>query len=395
MSAHQSLSEDKQYDDFQTTEAALFRLLVEFKDYSLVTLDLTGHVISWNAGAEHLYGYKAAEITGKHISIFYTLEDLRNGLPMANLQLAIDKGRYEFEVLKCRKNGNQFYTNTILIVLYNTDQSVRGFAKVTRDISIQKKLEEENKVLTEQLEEKVKQRTKELVIVNKELEAFSYSVSHDLRSPLRAISGYSGMLKEDYQTKLDLEANKIIDVIISNAKLMSQLIDDLLSFSKMARLEAVTEAIDMKRLAETCMNELLQTENKIKYSVTILSMPECEGDANMLKQVWYNLISNALKYSSKKSYPQIEAGAIDIDKTSIYYVKDNGAGFDMKYAKKLFGVFQRLHRQDEFEGTGLGLALAKRIVSKHGGEMWSESLLNEGATFYFSIPKIYNDEPRI
>jgi light-regulated signal transduction histidine kinase (bacteriophytochrome) len=222
------------------------------------------------------------------------------------------------------------------------------------------------------------------------LEAFSYSVSHDLRGPLRAISGYSTILKEDYETKLDVEANRIIDVILNNAKLMSSLIDDLLSFSKMARLEVVNEAIDMKGLAEKCMAEFLQTEEQIKYSVSILCMPTCEGDSKMLKQVWYNLISNAIKYSSKKPNAQIEAGAIDNDEAYIYYVRDNGAGFDMKYAKKLFGVFQRLHRQEEFEGTGLGLALAKRIVSKHGGEIWAESTLNEGATFYFSIPKNVN-----
>ena len=229
---------------------------------------------------------------------------------------------------------------------------------------------------------------KQLNEVNKELEGFSYSVSHDLRAPLRAISGYSAMLKEDYESKLDAEANRIINVIINNATMMSQLIDDLLRFSRMSRLETVNESIDMRKLAKKCVEELLQTEKQTKYDFTIHEMPECKGDESMLKQVWSNLIDNAIKYSSKISSPKIEAGAIENDdKANIYYIRDNGAGFDMKYADKLFGVFQRLHRQDEYEGTGLGLALVKRIINKHGGEIWAESKLNEGATFYFSIPK--------
>ena len=236
---------------------------------------------------------------------------------------------------------------------------------------------------------------KQLVKVNKELEAFSYSVSHDLRAPLRAISGYSTMLKEDYESKLDTEANRIIDVVVKNASMMSELIDNLLSFSKMARLELVNDNVNMYNLAQTSVAELLQTEKDIKRSVTINSLPECKGDANMLKQVWKNLIDNALKYSSKKLNPKIEVGFSQNDATHIYYVKDNGAGFDMKYDNKLFGVFQRLHRQEEFEGTGLGLALAKRIVSKHGGEIWAEAILNEGAKFYFSIPKSITNEERI
>jgi light-regulated signal transduction histidine kinase (bacteriophytochrome) len=195
------------------------------------------------------------------------------------------------------------------------------------------------------------------------------------------------MLKEDYQSNLDAEGNRIIDVIIDNTKMMSQLIDDLLTFSKIARLEVVSEAVDMKQLAEKWVGELLQTENRADYSINISNLPKCKGDENMLKQVWFNLIGNPIKYSFKKLNPQIEVSAIDDGKTNIYYVRDNGAGFDMKYSSKLFGVFQRLHRSDEFKGTGVGLALAKRIISKHSGEIWAEAELDKGAVFYFSIPK--------
>ena len=224
--------------------------------------------------------------------------------------------------------------------------------------------------------------------VNKELEAFSYSVSHDLRAPLRAIGGYSNMLKEDYEDKLDVEANRIINVIVDKANMMGQLIDDLLTFSKMARLEKVTASVNMKNEAEKCIEELLPDNKQRKPVIIIHDLAGCKGDRAMLKQVWFNLISNAIKYSSKKENPTIEIGSNEKDQHVIYFIKDNGTGFDMKYSEKLFGVFQRLHRQDEFEGTGLGLALAKRIISKHGGEIWAESVLEKETTFYFSIPKL-------
>jgi light-regulated signal transduction histidine kinase (bacteriophytochrome) len=195
------------------------------------------------------------------------------------------------------------------------------------------------------------------------------------------------MLKEDFEAHLNAEGNRIIDVIVEKTKMMGELIDDLLTFSKMARLEVVTEAVDMEYLAQRCLEELLQVEEEGRYKVLVEKLPACRGDVNMLRQVWYNLLGNSVKYASKREGPVIEVGAKEDDTSVTYYVKDNGTGFDMKYANKLFGVFQRLHRQDEFEGTGLGLALVKRIISKHGGEIWAEAILNEGATFYFSIPK--------
>lgn len=234
---------------------------------------------------------------------------------------------------------------------------------------------------------------KQLQDVNKELEAFSYSVSHDLRAPLRAISGFSIMLKHDYQESLDAEAVRMINVIVDKTDLMSHLIDDLLTFSKMSRLEEVYDCIDMNELAEKCVNELSHNHSVIKTPIVIKNLLPCTGDEAMLKQVWYNLISNAVKYSGKKEIPEIEITSSEDDNNVFYSVKDNGAGFNMKYSNKLFGVFQRLHRQDEFEGTGLGLALARRIITKHGGDIWANSILNEGATFHFNIPKtICNDK---
>jgi light-regulated signal transduction histidine kinase (bacteriophytochrome) len=238
-----------------------------------------------------------------------------------------------------------------------------------------------------ELESKVEERTAQLENVNKELEAFSYSVSHDLRTPLRAINGYSIMLKEDYEGELDTEGQRIIRNIISNAKMMGQLIDDLLSFSRMGKKDLVRTRIDMQRLTETVVKELLQQEPENKYQVTIEDLPSVEGDEVMIKQVMMNLVGNAIKYSAKKDNPMIKVGVENEQAETTFYVKDNGAGFDMNYVGKLFGVFQRLHSQEEFEGTGVGLALVKRIIDKHKGKTWAEGQNGSGATFYFSIPK--------
>jgi signal transduction histidine kinase len=236
------------------------------------------------------------------------------------------------------------------------------------------------------LEMRVHQRTAELEAVNKELESFSYSVSHDLRAPLRAVSGYAVILKEDYATTLDDEAKRILGNITANVRTMGQLIDDLLSFSRLGKKELSQRgSVDMKALAELSLSELMPGQETEKVQVKVSSLPNCRGDEGMIKQIWVNLIGNALKYSSKNKDPLIEIGSAGSQFEPVYYVRDNGVGFDMKYSDKLFNVFQRLHSQDEFEGTGIGLALAKRIVQKHGGRIWAESRPGEGATFFFSL----------
>lgn len=241
-------------------------------------------------------------------------------------------------------------------------------------------------LLNEELEDRINIRTSELQIANKELEAFSYSVSHDLRAPLRAVSGYSKILKDNYESKLDTEANRIIDRINANSKTMGKLIDDLLAFSGMGKKEVTNHSIDMKFLVESCIEELLQNNPENKWRIRIHSLPACEGDSGMIKQVWMNLLSNALKYSAKTKNPEIEIGSKDDQFMHIYFIRDNGVGFEMEYIHKLFGVFQRLHSNDEFEGTGVGLALVKRIINKHNGDVWAEASPGKGATFYFSLP---------
>lgn len=239
----------------------------------------------------------------------------------------------------------------------------------------------------ENLEQKVKDRTQELEIVNKELEAFSYSVSHDLRAPLRAINGYAIMLKEDYGDKLDAEAERILSTIMSNAKMMGQLIDDLITFSKTGAKIISNQWIDMREMAQSCVDELTRMEPAGKYHISIDDLRPCKGDSNLIKQVWMNLVGNAIKYSSREEMPSIHIGGYEDDTHCHYFIKDNGVGFDMQYASKLFLVFQRLHTDAVYKGTGIGLALVKRIIDKHKGTIRAESAPGHGATFYFSLPK--------
>jgi two-component system, sensor histidine kinase and response regulator len=226
----------------------------------------------------------------------------------------------------------------------------------------------------------------ELQLMNQELESFSYSVSHDLRAPLRGINGFATILKEDYETKLDDDAKRVINVIIDNSLRMSSLIDSLLSLSRLGRKEMSKRLININSMARDVVKEFRVLHNNKNLRVTIKDLHEAEGDQELLKQVFVNLISNAIKYSSKKENAVIEIGSYLEDKRVTYYVKDNGSGFNMNYKSKLFGVFQRLHSNNEFEGIGIGLAIVQRIVVRHGGQVWAEGEVDKGATFYFSLP---------
>jgi len=233
-----------------------------------------------------------------------------------------------------------------------------------------------------------KKAEEEVRQTNRELESFSYSVSHDLRAPLRSVGGYAQILRDDYYDKLDEEGKRVIGVIINNAKRMGRLIDDLLAFSKASRKEIGKSQINMDEFVKLILDELLQQEGQRKIKIDRTELLSGAADVNMIRQVWVNLLSNALKYTQKKETACIEIGSYEDPKEIIYFVKDNGVGFNMAYYDKLFGVFQRLHKAEEFEGTGVGLAFVKRIIEKHQGRVWAEAELNAGATFYFSIPKL-------
>jgi signal transduction histidine kinase len=238
------------------------------------------------------------------------------------------------------------------------------------------------------LEAQVAQRTKALEGTNAELESFSYSVSHDLRAPLRAIHGFARILLEDHNAKLEPEAQRLLGVIDQNTRRMGQLIDDLLAFSRLGRTDLATEPVDMKELAQLVADEVQRGEADRNGSleITIDPLPPARGDRGLLRQVMSNLLQNAAKFTRGSPSARIEVGSRPDQGQTVYYVKDNGAGFDARYADKLFGVFQRLHSTEQFDGTGVGLAIVKRIVQRHGGRVWAEGAVNQGATFYFTLP---------
>ena len=240
--------------------------------------------------------------------------------------------------------------------------------------------------LNRDLERRVTERTAQLEASNKELEAFSYTVSHDLRAPLRAISGFSQIILDEYKDKLDEEGQHYVDLLSSNAIDMGRLIDALLSFSRLTRQQMTNELVDTAAVATRAFDRIRGDFNGRHVECEIQALPEARSDAVLLEQVFANLIGNAVKFSRDRDPARIEVGFTKGDHAEItYFVRDNGAGFDMQYADKFFGVFQRLHRRDEFEGTGAGLAIVQRIVHRHGGEIWAESEVDKGATFYFTL----------
>jgi signal transduction histidine kinase len=259
-------------------------------------------------------------------------------------------------------------------------------AYLTLRIIIERRRGEEDRRMKAELERLVAERTAQLETSNKELESFSYSISHDLRSPLRAIDGFSRILTEDYGDRLDDEGRRLLGVVRDNGRKMGELVDDLLGFSRLSREPLSTAAIDMKRLVGEVLGEL-QVSGEKPPRLVLGALPPARGDATLLKQVWANLLGNATKFSGRRERPVVEVSGHEDGTESVYCVKDNGAGFDMRYYDKLFGVFQRLHSEAEFSGSGVGLAIVQRIVTRHGGRVWAEGKVDEGAAFYFSLPK--------
>jgi PAS domain S-box-containing protein len=374
-------------DDHKRIEEALraaeqrLRLLVEgVKDYAILMLDQDGCVASWNAGAERIKGYKAEEILGQHFSRFYRPEDVTQGKPARELTVAADEGRYEEEGWRVRKDGTRFWANVVITAVRDEHGTLRGFAKVTRDVTERKRAEDAIRKLNAALQEHAAQ----LGAANKELESFCYSVSHDLRAPLRSVDGFSQALLEDFADKLGEEGRDSLQRVRAATQRMAQLIDDMLNLSRVTRSEMRREPLDLTAAARAVVAELQKAEPQRHVHVAVAEGVTAQGDARLLRIVLDNLIGNAWKFSGRTDQARIEFGKTSDG--SSFYVRDNGAGFDMAYAHKLFGAFQRLHAMNEYAGTGIGLATVQRIIHRHGGRVWAEGAVGKGATFFFTLP---------
>jgi len=412
--------------------------IVQFSDDAIISNSLDGTIKSWNRGGSKMFGYTNEEMLGKNISIIIPPEYLEKEKSILK-KIIGDEVIEHYETFRMRKNAEVFYVSLTVSPLKDIAGNITGVSSIVRDITALRTCEAElkvaganlllqneareihalelvtvNKQLLEQLivnetlisenqemednTANLDQTSKHLIKVgrqlteaNLELESFTYSVSHDLRAPLRAIHGYSQILKANFEKDTGVEANRLIDNIIINAKKMGRLIDGVLIFSRIARKELVEMNIPMTEMVTNFCNEIKDDPTNSKLEFHIAELPPARADNESLKQVWLNLISNAVKYSRIKEHPVIEIGYEIKGSEIIYYIRDNGAGFDMRYVDKLFGVFQRLHSDDEFEGTGVGLAIVKRIIMKHGGRIWAEGAIDKGATFYFTLNKIKDE----
>jgi light-regulated signal transduction histidine kinase (bacteriophytochrome) len=253
------------------------------------------------------------------------------------------------------------------------------------DVETLRLARQEVDLLNAQLEHRVAERTVQLEAANKELEAFSYSVSHDLRAPLRAVDGFSQAVMEDYGAQLPDDGRRQLQIIRESAQQMGQLIDDLLTFSRLSRQPLNCQAVNVEQQIGEVLAGLKTECQRPGLQITVGALPPCQGDRALLQRVWVNLLSNALKYSGKREQATIEIGCRRENEQNVYFVRDNGTGFDMRYAGKLFGVFHRLHLAEDFEGTGVGLAIVQRVVHRHGGRVWADAEVDRGATFFFTL----------
>lgn len=373
----------KAEEDLQKSEANL-RTIFENTDNAYILLDTNMKVISFNHQAEFFTERDLLSVVKEGMNGIDLFAEPRKAF-IKEVTLKVFKGEnIQYEVSYPQANGGLVWYYIKMFPVSNNG-NVIGLTMTIADISHRKKYESEIHALNESLEKKVLERTIELENTNKELESFSYSVSHDLRAPLRVINGLASILESKCSNNLTAETSSLLNEIRDNTKYMNQLIDDLLELSRSSMVEIKKRHTEMRPLVDVVLAEL-QLGIQHHADIEIGNLPSINCDKHLIKQVWTNLISNAVKYSSKKSNPTVNIGSFNKGGQVVYYVKDNGAGFNMCNADKLFGVFQRLHTKAEFNGTGVGLALVRRIVNRHGGQVWAEAVENEGATFYFSLP---------
>ena len=367
--------------------------LLDLTHDTIFVRNMSDVITYWNRGAEELYGWRSAEAVGR---VCHELTRTIFPKPLEEIKAKLLRtGRWEGELIHAKRDGTRVVVASRWALQQDERGNPRAILETNTDITERKNAEEALRRSRDELEIKVKERTGELrkanielQSVNKELEAFAYSVSHDLRAPVRHIAGFTELLQRQAGAVLDDKGRHHIGMILDAAKRMGALVDDLLAFSRIGRAETQKTTVHLEQLIKGVVGEIGPDTQGRKIAWRIGSLPICYGDPSMLRLVFANLVSNAVKFTRTRPQAEIEIGSSNhtADET-VVFVKDNGVGFDMKYEDKLFGVFQRLHSQEAFEGTGIGLATVQRIVHRHGGRVWAEGSIGNGATFYVALPK--------
>lgn len=363
-----------------------FYNLIQSAPDAIVTIDQKSTITNWNAEAVIMFGWSEKEAIGRRLTDTIIPEGYREPHERGIARF-LNTGETKvmnkpIELVALKKDGTVFPIELKISSYTFSGQVI--FIGFIRDIRERKQIEQKILSLNRELENKIS----ELETSNKEMESFSYSVSHDLRAPIRAINGFSKVIEKRHSSQLDEEGKSLLHTIMGEAIRMGQLIDDLLAFSRLGKKEIEKSKVDMTDVVKEVVQEILKiNEQNYHAKITVDNLPQAACDRGLIKQVFVNLIGNALKYSFQNPEPAIQVGSYSEKNTTVYYVRDNGVGFDMKFYNKLFGVFQRLHNPEDFSGTGIGLAIVKRIIVRHGGRVWAEGMVNKGATFYFSLPR--------
>ncbi|HWY10612.1 MAG TPA: ATP-binding protein, partial [Bacteroidia bacterium] len=312
------------------------------------------------------------EIIGKHFSVFYTDEEKEKGIPLAAMEATKREKKYVCEGWRVRKDKSLFWADVVITELVDAEGNLKGFVKITRDLTERKKAENE-----------ILKRTEELKRSNAELEQFAYVASHDLQEPLRMITSYVQLIEKHYKDKLDKDANDFIHFAVDGANRMQTLIYSLLDYSRINRIKPF-ESIDLDDVLQEVMKDLSVSIKESKAKIIWDKLPEIYGDKVLIGQLFFNLIANAIKFKGDRT-PEINISYKKLNGNYVFAVKDNGIGIKKEYCEKIFVIFQRLHSKDKYPGTGIGLAICKKIVERHEGKIWVESELNKGSTFYFTI----------
>lgn len=375
------------------------RAVTESLNEGLIMVSPSGQLVQWNRAGLKMHGYESMQV-GTRLPDFRTtfvISTLQDEVlpfeqwPLSRILAGETLSGLDLRLQRPDVGLDRFYRYSGSLVADGAGRPIAFLAldDITEEVTAQREVA----ALNAELERRVDERTTQFETANKELEAFSYSVSHDLRAPLRAMDGYSLALLEDYQELLPEDGQRYLHTIRRSAQRMGQLIDDLLSFSRLSKSALNKRPVQVDSLFKQAFEDLADESVGREVDVTIGEMPPCLADPTLLSQVCINLVSNALKYTQRREKAIIEVGGYQQKGDSIYYIRDNGTGFDMRYADKLFGVFQRLHRAEEFEGTGVGLAIVGRVVERHGGRVWAEASPDQGATFSFSLTGVPAGEP--